>query len=257
MTYLFAILLVLFPSYTQAQNHGYDVAPIEEKEQQQMSPVAKILLSDDTQALKKMIDAGLDVNSRDEEGDTLLLFTLANNDNLEIAKMLLEAGADINAPSQRDGITPLLVATTMANELQKQAQKIYKNPAALKHTNISAGNMKNRAVHQMNYAVKLTKMLIEYGADVNRETPYGTPLMNASTNEWNKEIIDMLLEAGADVNKKDRNGRTALFYASAFNCNDIITKLLAAGADIEIKDIYGKSYMDAEKKDLVTDPEDI
>ena len=109
----------------------------------------------------------------------------------------------------------------------------------------------------MQYAIKLTKMLIEHGADVNRETPYGTPLMNASTNEWNKEIIDMLLEAGADVNKKDRNGRTALFYASAFNCNDVLTKLLAAGADIEVKDIYGKSYMDAEPKDLVTDPEDI
>ena len=257
MTYLFAILLVMFPWCSQAQNPGYDVAPIEEKEQPQMSPVAKILLSDDTKALKKMIDDGLDVNSRDEEGDTLLLFALANNDNLEMAKMLLEAGADINAPSQRDGITPLLVATTMANELQKQSQKIYKNPATLKHTNISAGNLKKRAVHQMQYAIRLAKMLIEYGADVNRETPYGTPLMNASTNEWNKDIIKMLLENGADVNKKDRNGRTALFYASAFNCNDIITTLLTAGADIEIKDIYGKNYMDAEQKDLVINPEDI
>ena len=257
MTYFLAFLLTLFPFFAQAQNHGYDVAPIEQEAPRQLSPVAKVLLSDDTQALKKMIEEGLDVNARDEEGDTLLLFTLANNDNLEIARMLLDAGADINAPSQRDGITPLLEATTMANELQKQAQKIYKNPAALKHTNISAGNLKNRAVHQMQYATKLTKMLIEHGADVNRETPYGTPLMNACTNEWNKEIVDMLLEAGADVNKKDRNGRTALFYASAFNCNDILTKLLAAGADIEIKDIYGKSYMDAEPKDLVIDPEDI
>ena len=195
-----------------------------------------------------MIDAGLDVNARDDEGDTLLLFTLANNDNLEIAKILLDAGADINAPSQRDGITPLLVATTMANELQKQAQKIYKNPSALRHTKISAGNLKNRAMHQMQYAIKLTKMLIEYGADVNRETPYGTPLMNASTNEWNMDIINMLLDAGADVNKKDRNGRTALFYASAFNCNNILTKLLAVGADIETKDIYGKNYGCREKR---------
>ena len=191
MTYFLAFLLTLLPYIAQAQNHGYDVAPIEQEAPRQLSPVAKVLLSDDTQALKKMIDEGLNVNARDEEGDTLLLFALANNDNLEIAKMLLDAGADINAPSQRDGITPLLVATTMANELQKQAQKIYKNPAALKNTNISAGNLKNRAMHQMQYAIKLTKMLIEHGADVNRETPYGTPLMNASTNEWNKEFKEV------------------------------------------------------------------
>ncbi|MEE6207696.1 MAG: ankyrin repeat domain-containing protein [Alphaproteobacteria bacterium] len=253
MVYILVLLMTLFSGSAQAQIDDYAAEPIQEVKEQKS--VAGILRSNDKETLKKLLDEGLDVNQRDDEGDTMLVFTLANNDNLEMAKILLEAGADVNAPSQRDGITPLLVATSMANEVQKQTIKIYGSPDSINQSKIVGDNLIENIQAQMEYAAAIVKLLIEYGVDVDRETPYGTPLMNASTNEWNANIIDMLLKAGADVNKKDRNGRTALFYASAYNCNNILSQLMAADADIDVKDAFGKTYMEAEKQDLVIDPE--
>ena len=253
MIYILVLLITLFSGSAQAQIDDYAAEPIREVKEQQS--VAGILRSNDKVLLKQLLAEGVDVNQRDDEGDTMLVFTLANNDNIEMAKILLEAGADVNAPSQRDGITPLLVATSMANELQKQTIKIYGSPDSVNQARIVGDNLIEKIKSQMEYAEDIVKLLVEYGVDVDRETPYGTPLMNASTNEWNKNIIDALLKAGADVNKKDRNGRTALFYAAAYNCNDVISLLLSAGADIEVKDVFGKTYMEADKEDLVVDPE--
>lgn len=253
MTHILILLLTLFAGSAQAQMAEYEAEPIPEVKEQ--VSVAQILRSNDKSTLSKLLEEGLDVNQRDDEGDTMLVFTLANNDDLGMAKILLDAGADVNAPSQRDGITPLLVATTMANELQKQTIKIYGNPNSINQAKIVGDSLIEKIQAQMQYAAEITKLLVEYGVDVDRETPYGTPLMNACTNEWNMEIIDILLKAGADVNKKDRNGRTALFYASAYNCNNIISTLLSAGADIEVKDAFGKTYMEVEKSDLNIDPE--
>lgn len=252
MPYILILLLCLFTQSARAQIEDYQV-DLTPKVKDDVS-VAQVLRSDDKAALRKLIADGLDVNKRDDEGDTLLVFTLANNTDLNMAKILLDAGADVNAPSQRDGMTPLLVATSMANEVQKQTIRIYGDPDSIHQSRIVGDNILEKIQEQMLYANDIANLLIEYGADVNRLTPYGTPLMNACTNEWNMNIIDILLEAGADVNKKDRNGRTALFYASAFNCNQIISKLLAADADVEVRDVFGKAYMEVDKKDLLVDP---
>ena len=100
--------------------------------------------------------------------------------------------------------------------------------------------------YEMNRAIAMLQMLIEQGADINQETPLGTPLMSASTSDWNKDMVEILLEKGAKVNQQDKNGRTALFYAQVFDCQQISQMLLAGGADIAIKDNNGKTYLEVE-----------
>lgn len=208
--------------------------------------IGSIIKNIDVAAVQEMIKEGIDVNARDDNGKTFLLYALLDVDNLAVAQYLIEQGADVNAPSRQTGVTPLIVATSTADKLQKQTIKYYET-----QNKVTDEEVEKLIVHQMAHALNMLKMLIEGGADINQETPIGTPLMNAATNEWNIDIVDMLLKAGADVNQKDRYGRTALFYASANNCNSIITKLLKAGADIEIKDIDGKNYMDITKDDFI------
>ena len=110
--------------------------------------------------------------------------------------------------------------------------------------------------NQMQFAKQTMSLLIENGADVNQETPLGTPLMNAATNDWNIDLVDMLITAGANINQTDVNGRSALFYAAAFNSNTILAKLLTADADVNIKDIYGKTYLDIERSDFFANIEE-
>lgn len=208
--------------------------------------VQKILYSGDTSALQKLIDEGLDVNSRDAKGDTMLFYLLTHYADFDMAKTLINAGADVNLPSN-NGLTPLLVATALAGELQKQ--KIATEPENVPQE-IKNAKLKEQTEFLMARSQKLLQLLIDSGADVNQETPRGTPLMSAATSELNLPIVETLLKTGAKVNQRDRFGRTALFYAAAFGCDSMTTFLLKSGADITVLDVEGKSYMDVSAEDI-------
>lgn len=208
--------------------------------------VQKILDSGDTSALQKLIDEGLDVNSRDAQGNTMLFYLLTHYADFDMAKTLIKAGADVNLPSN-NGLTPLLVATALAGELQKQ--KISAEPENVAQE-IKNANLKEQTEFLMARSQKLLQLLLDSGADVNQETPRGTPLMSAATSELNLSIAETLIKAGAKINQTDRFGRTALFYAAAFGCDSMTTFLLKSGADINILDVDGKSYMDVSADDI-------
>lgn len=115
----------------------------------------------------------------------------------------------------------------------------------------SRQTLRNIKTFYLKRSQDLLQLLIDNGANVNQETPRGTPLMSASTSDLNLPLVELLLKADAEVNQKDRNGRTALFYAAAFGCDNIATLLLKAGANIQIVDNEGHSYMETEKQDII------
>ena len=75
--------------------------------------------NNDISAVDNFIEQGLNVNSRDENGNTPLYIALIQK-RLDIAKKLIDAGADVNAPSAENGMTPLIIATSTAGKLQKK-----------------------------------------------------------------------------------------------------------------------------------------
>ena len=210
--------------------------------------VQKILDSGDTAALQKLIDAGLDVNSRDADGNTILFYMLTHYSSLDMAKTLINAGADVNLPAA-NGLTPLLVATALASELQLSQQPVTAENNL--NAEIQQANFNEQQKFLLKRSQELLQLLIANGADVNQETPRGTPLMSAATSDLNAPLVKTLIKADANVNQQDRFGRTALFYAAAFGCDTISTMLLKAGADIRIKDNDGHGYMELEKQDII------
>ncbi len=211
--------------------------------------VQNILSSKNEKALDDLINAGLDVNSRDANGDTMLHYALMNNDDLYMSRKLIEAGADVNSPSS-SGMTPLIIATSTANELQLHKMMLEATNQDTKKE-VYQAKLNERIEYQMNRAIAMLQMLLEQGADVNQETPMGTPLMNASTSDWNLDMVEILLEAGAKVNQQDRNGRTALFYAHVFGSDEVATLLIKSGANINIKDRDGLTYMEVESANFI------
>ena len=210
--------------------------------------VQKILDSGNAAKLQQLIDSGLDVNSRDADGDTMLFYLLTHVADLDTAQILINAGADVNLPSS-SGLTPILVATAAAAELQNNFRAV-DNPNSDVDLEIAKANLTQQKNFLIQRSVNLLKLLIDNGADINQETPRGTPLMNASTSDLNLPLVEILLKSGAKVNQQDRYGRTALFYAAAFGSENISTALLKAGADIQILDNDGRSYMEVGKKDI-------
>ena len=146
-----------------------------------------------------LIRKGADVNLRDNEGKTALLWAASNS--FPNAKILVENGAKVNIAAN-DGMTPFLQATLGVSsgkvpiELCELLRKNGANVnAALTRKNGSGWTALHYAV--VNNDADLVKYLIKHGAKVNKFTAEGSsPLFLSKLND-NKEIIKILRNAGA------------------------------------------------------------
>gem|GEM_PF-1336409 len=153
---------------------------------------------------KKLLDLGLDVNSRDNDGNTVLMHA-ADLRDFEMAKMLLERGGNVNVQN-RHGNTALM--SSAANGDIDTMSLLLKNGADIGIEN----KFKDTA---FSVALKCGKngaaeVLAAAGADINKKNMDGmTPLMVVAES-GNCEPVEFLLSRGADVFAKDRKGMTAL-----------------------------------------------
>ncbi|TRZ89082.1 hypothetical protein D4R89_06655 [bacterium] len=88
---------------------------------------------------------------------------------------------------------------------------------------------------------EIAAALIQAGAEINAQDPYGvTPLLFAAIS-GSLETIRMLLKSGANVKAKDVDGRTALIETLTTE-NDLppetIEELIQAGSEVNVR-IYG------------------
>ncbi|MCL1875473.1 MAG: ankyrin repeat domain-containing protein [Synergistaceae bacterium] len=151
-----------------------------------------------------LLASGADVNAKNDDGYTPLMYAAMKNQTPEVSHLLIQAGAGVNAKNNC-GYTPLMYAA-----------------------------MKNQTP-------EVSHLLIQVGADVNAKNDCGnTPLMYAAINSNNPEAFASLIQAGADVNAKNNSGETALNFAvrrSATYTPEIVSLLLASGAAVSENDL--------------------
>ncbi len=194
--------------------------------------------------VRTIIDAGADLESRTELGESALVLA-GDNGWAEGAALLLERGADVNA-RMSNGWTALMRAADKGHSeiigilLEKRAD------ANLKATD--NGWTALMAACRFG-STDTVKMLIESGADVNAQsTDIGyTPLHGAAFKNL-PEIAKMLIEAGADVNLKTNDGQTTLILASEEGQAEIVKLLIEKGADVNAKDNEGQTALKIAKK---------
>jgi ankyrin repeat protein len=135
----------------------------------------------DERALKAFIEQGLDINARDSNGETLLLYfacSFPSSDSEfetveKILELLLNNGADLNVLNIY-GLTTLY-ATLCFQQL------------------------------------RIARWLLDHGADPNAQT--GCNLLHVATGKRNFKFVRLLLEYNADLNALDEYGRTPLDIA--------------------------------------------
>ncbi len=106
-------------------------------------------------------------------------------------------------------------------------------------TNITMNTFLHFAILEKNE--NQAKILIEKGADVNKQNANGETPLHLAVTEGLEKICELLLEKGADVNSQDLQKNTPLHYAVNSKNKNIATLLLKHGAKTDLKNNIGTS----------------
>jgi ankyrin repeat protein len=119
----------------------------------------------DIEGVKALLASGADVNERDPDGWTALLYAVVQG-NLEMARVLLKAGANVNLPAP-DGWTPLMKTCLWDR-------------------------------------VELVTLLLDYGADLNARTRDGWTAREVAKQRRDSRVLRKLQDADATDSVAER-----------------------------------------------------
>lgn len=159
----------------------------------------------DTGRLKALLAAGHNINQRDGEGYTPVMWA-ALNGQVNAVSTLVTLGANLNV-QDREGYTALMWATQN------------------KHTTI-------------------VRQLLNAGASVNLRDHHGYTALHWAAQDGQLHIAQMLLQRGADPNARDMEGYTPLMWASQQGHGPLVYELLALGANKGFRDRRGYTAHD-------------
>jgi len=155
------------------------------------SELFKAVKAGEIETARTLIAAGADINSRDEEGSTLLMVA-AHTGKLPMVMALVEAGADVNATNEQ-GWTPLMKAAYNAE--------------------LDCG------------FADVVQALIDAGANIEIPISYGVRPLMLAAGYGETAVVETLLKAGADVTARNEGGFTALMMVKQKHYVDVINML--------------------------------
>jgi ankyrin repeat protein len=212
--------------------------PLTGLEPKGLQPWMETVLFGSASNLKASLEAGLDPNTKTEEGTTLLM--MAANDPAKV-KLLIDRGADVRAKA-KSGYTALMVATTyfgtsesvkllLDHGADAHGEKGAANDASPIFLAIFAGDTENMA------------LLLAKGADANAKMNllgmFPTSGLMAAVGFGDPSVVHALVAGGANVNDKDQDSMTPLHWAVLAHHSGAVRELIAGGADLNAADRYG------------------
>ncbi len=137
-------------------------------------PLTDAAIKGDPASAKALIEAGADVNAKDNLGRTPL-HMVAFYGHLKVTELLIDSGADINA-KDHVGMTPLHAAV------------------------LSGGRQE-------------VQLLLDKKADIKAKSGAGQTALHLAAATGQPKLSKFLIERGADPESTDSNGKTPLSYA--------------------------------------------
>lgn len=218
MTKIFSLIIGFIIAFQSCNGNEHTNKPTPMNQQEIIEAVRK----NDTIKIANAIKQGLDVNTTDSEGRSLLL--IATNLHLtNMAKLLVANGADVNQQAQNLDSAFLYAGATGQTELLKV---FLGNGARFDIFNRYHGTALIPACERGHIE---TVKLLAYTKDfpINHVNRLGwTGLMEAvilgDGSRKFQEIIQILKDAGADMHIPDHDGVTPLQHAERRGFNEIV-----------------------------------
>ncbi|ACV35755.1 ankyrin repeat domain-containing protein [Accumulibacter sp.] len=178
------------------------------------------LISGDTAWAIKLINRGMDVNSVDAAGNTLLMQTV-NRDNQEFFDYLLKRRARINTRN-RNGETALSLAAYRGK--LHFVQRLVDSGA-----DVNLYGWPPLIYAAFNGHTAVAEYLLKKGAEVNGTTENGSTALLFAARFGHIEVVELLLLNKADPNIANERGATAIDWALKTDNTDIADLLRKAG----------------------------
>ena len=169
----------------------------------------------------ELVKRGADVHARSNGGSTALMFAAQQGD-AESARILLAAGARANDRIERNGQTPLIIASAMGHEaVAVQLLEAGADPDAVDRIGFSS---LHRAVRDKN-AVGIVKALLKHDADPNLRL---NQARTASATEYGSPLGRALAPIAVTDTGMALQGATPLLLAAEINNYDAVVALVEA-----------------------------
>ena len=174
-----------------------------------------------------MLDKGVDINSKNDIGESALNISL-KNENIELANLLLNYMPDVDLLNDLNESAILLAVELNDLGIIKRILKF--NPNTINEPNMGAGiSPLQLAIQKQN--IKVVKCLIKAGVDLEFKNFHSNTALYLASR-YHLDYVKLLHKSGAKLSYN------ALFEAAAHGKNDIIRYLLSNGIDINSKNYH-------------------
>ena len=218
-----------------------DIKHYLEEEAKKVRDVIGAARDDNTNLLDSLLKEGVNVNTTDERGNTILHFAAIFGRKETVEFLLKNQEINVNAKN-KDGYTPLLYCAAIFDHTD-----IVETLLTTQGIDVNAkDNNGNTSLHFFagRGRIDVVKTLLEKkGMDVNAKDNSGNTPLHVAAVEGHIDVVETLLKRkGMDVNAKDNSGNTPLHVAAVEGHIDIAKALLETkGIDVNAKDNNGNT----------------
>ena len=177
-------------------------------------------IRNDSAAAIDLIKRGMDVNTVDRAGNTLLIQAM-RSDVPELIDYLLQRRARVNTRN-RNGETALSIAAYTG-----KFQQVKRLVEAGAEVNFYGWTPLAYAAY--NGHIEIVDYLLKRGAEINAKTQNGSSALFFAARFGHLEVVKLLLKNKADATIANENGETAIDWALKSDNTDIEALLREAG----------------------------
>ena len=206
---------------------------------------------------KLLIENGANVNAKDYEGMTALMFAVKGG-YTETVKLLLSKGArlddtnkfgdkvaDFCSSYNAEGLNAVLLDILKIEYTQDDTERGYLSdrPKTKWKNQEEKNDVLRQAIHADN--PKEVKRALNAGASIDYYNNYAdeTPISEALERNNSTAVLRLLIQYGAPVNATNGNGTTPLMRAVMNNNYSAVKYFIKSGADVNQKNTYNNAAL--------------
>ena len=199
------------------EDYEYEEAPLienpDEKDINGQTLAMKAAKIGNEWQLKLLIDSGADINAKDKDGWTALMYAVRYQEGVQTVSLLLNADADVKAKNNFDS-SALLIAACYNNNPQILKMLLEYYSTSEKELLKAFTQILSSSLIPEYIQMAKIKLFLEKSLQLNTFYEGKTPLMYAAQYGNSTNVIKLLLDNGCITTVRSTEGKTAFEYAS-------------------------------------------